>query len=310
MKLPPRRAASHGDHLTPLQEAALGYLEAGLHLLALTGKRPNPQFHADGWSWDDSFHGSPATEEEWEAIGAAFSERRGTTGIAILIPGGMLVADVDSDRAAALLLELGWEHGEDSIIARTKNGLHVWFVAPGEERNRWVGDGQQPDPTRTLLFKGLGGYVVAPPSLHFDASGAIDGTYEWVSPLVSEGRARFPDIIPEGVRTRFKLDDQYGEKPKGEQMAHFTMEAVEGVPWYRWPVTWHYATEGLERAIETAADGNQNNVIHWAAMTANEEGVPFDVAYERLMAAAQRGGHPRNRARDTIRGAYKRRGRG
>lgn len=297
--------------MTPLQEAALGYLEAGLRILALTAKRPNGQVHGESWSWDDSFHGQPETAEEIEAIVTAFSEARGTTGIAILIPPEFHVADVDSDRAAALLMELGWEHGEDSIIARTKNGLHVWFWSPGADRNRWVGDGQQPEPTRTLLFKGLGGYVVAPPSLHFDASGAIDGSYEWVTPLVSEGRAFMPDTIPDGVRRRFTLNDQMTDmKPEREQVAYFTMEPAEGTPWYRWPVTWHYATEGLERAIENAADGNQNNVIHWAAMTAHEEGVPFDVAYERLMAAALKGGHPRNRARDTIRGAYKRRGRG
>jgi hypothetical protein len=37
------------------------------------------------------------------------------------------------------------------------------------------------------------------------------------------------------------------------------------VPWWQWPKVWDVQTDGLEKAIENAADGNQNNVIHWAA---------------------------------------------
>lgn len=295
--------------MTPLQQAALDYVSAGLHILALTGKKPNGRVHGESWSWDDSFNGDPETPAEVEAVLAAFSEERGTTGIAILIPAGFYVADIDTDRAANLMLELGWkvEAGE-SIVAKTKNGLHVWFIAPGAEKNRWLGDGQQPDPTRTLLFKGLGGYVVAPPSLHFASDGTVDGAYEWVFPLVSpDALIYMPDILPEKVRERFAAEDQFLEgKPEKKSMTTFTQTYVEGEPWYLWPKTWTYGLEGLEKAIENAADGNQNNVIHWAAMTAMEEGVPLADAMTRLLAAAIKGGHPRSRARDTIKGAYKR----
>lgn len=84
------------------------------------------------------------------------------------------------------------------------------------------------------------------------------------------------------------------------------MTASSGVPWYRWDKVWDFNTVGLERAIESAPDGNQNSVIHWAACVCRDEGVPADVAMERLLAAAKRGNHPRKRAYDTIRGAYKR----
>lgn len=293
---------------TDIQVAALEYVGAGLRIIALTGKRPNGRVHGESWSWEDSFHGIPETEAEWEAIGMAFSESMGTTGIAILIPPDFLVADVDSDRAAQLLLDLGFERQNDSTpIAQTKNGLHVWFWWPGADRNRWLGDGQEPDPGRTLLFKGLGGYVVAPPSLHFDAAGVIDGTYSWVTPLVSGGAMFMPDVLPSLARERFTMEDQYvATKPDKEAMAHFNMEPVEGVPWYQWKPVWDYQTAGLEKAIETAAMHNQNNLIHWAAMTCLDEGVPYEIAYERLMAAALRGNHPKDRARATIRGAYKR----
>ena len=289
-----------------LADAAIDYLRAGLHLLALHGKKPNGRVHGEQWSYEDSFYGAP-TEDEEEMIRQAFSPGSNTTGIAILIPPDMLVADVDSDRAAQLLIDLGFETSEDTIVSKTKNGLHIWFWYPGADRNRWLGDGQEPDPGRTLLFKGLGGYVVAPPSLHLAADGSVDGTYEWVSPLTRDGALLMPDVLPDKAISRMKAEDQFAEtKPPKEAMTTFTMTPAEGVPWWQWEKVWDYQTAGLEKAIINAADGNQNNVIHWAAMTCREEGVPYEVAMTRLLDAAIKGGHPRTRARDTIRGAYKR----
>jgi hypothetical protein len=293
---------------TPLQDAAVEYVSAGLRILALTGKKPNARVHGESWSWEDSFWTADLlNSDERITIEQMFAEEKGTTGIAILIPPDFLVADVDSDRAAALLMELGFEAHPDTIVAQTKNGLHIWFWHPGADRNRWLGDGQQPDPGRTLLFKGLGGYVVAPPSLHFDRDGVVDGSYSWGTPLVVAGRIFMPDPIPQKIVDRFAAEDQFAAtQPAKEEMTTFHLVPEEGKPWWQWAKVWHYALEGLERAIETAADGNQNNMIHWAALTAREEGVPYEVAMERLLAAAERGNHPRNRARDTIRGAYKR----
>jgi len=300
--------------LSDLQTAAVEYAKAGLHILALTGKRPNGRVHGESWSWEDSFYGAPDNEAERDALWQAFSDQVGTTGIAILIPENFYVADVDSERAAELLLELGWLPQDDAVVAKTKNGLHIWFWCPGANKNRWLGDGEQPDPGRTLLFKGFGGYVVAPPSLHFDADGDEDGTYEWVFPLVSGGSLLYmPDVLPESVRVKFEAADQWaGLKavlPKPE-VTSFVVAYEEGKPWWLWPKTWSYGLEGLEKAIINAADGNQNNVIHWAAMTARDEGVPYEVSMTRLLAAAIQGGHPRSRARDTIKGAYKRAPRG
>ena len=298
--------------MTDLQTAAVEYATIGLHILALTGKRPNGRVHGESWSWEDSFYGAPDNEAERDALWQAFSDQVGTTGIAILIPENFYVADVDSERAAELLLELGWLPQDDSVVAKTKNGLHIWFWCPGANKNRWLGDGQQPDPGRTLLFKGLGGYVVAPPSLHFDAAGDEDGTYEWVMPLVSGGSVFMPDVLPEPARERFRREALWAEDRADRQtpITSFTLTPAEGVPWYLWEKTWSFGLEGLEKAIINAADGNQNNLIHWAAMTARDEGVPYEVSMTRLLAAAIQGGHPRTRARDTIRGAYKRAPRG
>jgi len=293
---------------TPLQQAARDYVSAGLHVLALVGKKPNGRVHGDNWSYEDSFHGTPAGDEVL-ALDASFSEDRGTTGIAILIPPGLYVADVDSDRAAQRLLDAGFVASDETVSAQTKNGIHVWFWYPDADRNRWLGDGrlEEFNDNRALLFKGFGGYVVAPPSLHFASDGKVDGSYSWIGPLVVGSMLQMPDILPSGAAQSFKASDQYEIiKPAKDQMASFTMQPADDVPWWQWERVWDYQTTGLERAIETASDGNQNNVIHWAAMTCREEGVPFEVAMERLMAAAERGNHPRNRARDSIRGAYKR----
>jgi hypothetical protein len=297
--------------------AALEYMRAGLHVLALHHKQPNGRVHGEHWSWDDSFWGDVTSPEEMAVLDRAFSHDVGTTGIAILIPEGLLVADVDTDRAAALLKGLGWQATEDSIVAQTKNGLHVWFVAPGADRNRWLGDGREPDPNRTLLFKGFGGYVAAPPSLHFSTDGVQDGQYVWLddSALVVGGIARWPDSLPVEAAKRFTVQDQMSAMKDGavgvrEQAASWEYVPVKGVPWHKWARVGTFNTVGLEQAIVNAADGNQNNCIHWAACVCRDEGVPFDVAMTRLLDAAIRGGHPKNRARDTIRSAYKRIARG
>jgi hypothetical protein len=290
-----------------LLQPALDYLAAGLHILALTGKKPNMRVHGEHWSWEDSFWGTPEGTQEAK-LTQAFSEKSGTTGIAILIPENFLVADVDTDAAASLLLELGFKASDETIAAQTKNGVHIWFWFPGASKNRWLGNAIE---RRILLFKGFGGYVVAPPSIHFDTFGNEDGSYGWITPLVVDGMAQFPDILPGEAGQRLLAEDQFDAiKPEREAMAHFTVAPADGVAWWLWEKHWNYNTEGLERAIETAADGNQNNLIHWAAMTCREEGIPLDTAMDRLMAAAKRGNHPLNRARDTIRGAYKRAPRG
>jgi len=291
---------------TILLDAALEYLAAGLHILALTEKRPNALVHGDSWSWEDSFWGTP-TGTDLAKLTASFTGR-GTTGIAILIPQGLYVADVDSERAANLLLECGFAADTDTIAAQTKNGIHVWLWDPEADRNRWLGDGVEPNPGRTLLFKGFGGYVVAPPSAHFDSNGQQDGTYAWIGPLVEDGHLVMPDILPAEARRRFHRQDVWDDiRAEGrEPVSHFTMEPVEGVSWWLWEKKWTYNIEGLKQAIICAPDGNQNNVIHWAACVCRDEGVPRALAMRELLEAARIGKHPINRAQDTIRGAYKR----
>jgi hypothetical protein len=276
--------------LTDLVEPAIEYLIRGHHLLALSQKRPHPRYHA-GWSWDESIHGVPENGDEAAALDRVFSDPT-VTGLAILIPQHVLVADVDTEEAAALFMELVGEMPE-TVTAKTTKGLHVWFAAPGATSNLWLGG-------RTLLFKGFGGYVAAPPSRHFDSNGVQDGVYTWLRPFDS-GIDFLPDRIAALIAAR---DAQKAIEPVWES----TSRQVMVVDWPKLYPAWDI--EGLCRAIREAPDGNQNNMIAWAAMQARDEGVPYEAAMPLLLQAALDGNHPRKRALTTIKGAFTRRRRG
>lgn len=286
--------------MNDLTVAALDYLRRGHHLLALHEKRPNPVYHAKpdddtpGWSWDRSIHGVPETPEEQAALAAVF-EDPSTTGVAILIPPHYLVADIDTEEAAALFTQLVEnppmtdDFRLETVTAKTPQGLHVWFYAPGADSNRWLGG-------RTLLFKGFGGYVAAPPSAHFGADGHQDGVYTWMRDFDTG-----MDDLPAGIEERMKFESALTslESPRTGQTGSFVV--------VNWPFLypgWHL--EGLCRAIREAPDGNQNNMIAWAAMQARDEGVPYSVAMPQLLQAALDGNHPRRRALATIKGAFTR----
>lgn len=273
--------------MSDLRTAASDYLRGGYHLLALRGKRPHPQYHKE-WSWENSIHGDP--DEGTVTLDSVFTEDPTVTGIAILIPEHVLVADIDTPEAAQLFREIVGDIPRNTAIARTTKGLHVWYVAPGAHGSRWLGD-------RALLFKGFGGYVAVEPSAHFtdDTLTEQDGTYTWASPL-ADGLSFLPDAFTE----RFAVLDRVAElrpKKSDEDMVRFEVDG------WNWHPT--YALDGLASAIETAKDGNQNNVIYWAACVARDGGVPYEVCMETLLAAALRGKHPRSRAISSIKGAYK-----
>lgn len=274
--------------------AAADYLRGGYHLLLLRGKRPHTKYHKE-WDWDNSIHGDPmkAGQSLWDALADPT-----VTGIAILIPEHVLVADIDTHEAAQLFRDLAGDIPRDTAIARTTKGLHVWYVAPGAKASRWLGD-------RSLLFKGFGGYVAVEPSAHFtdDTLTEQDGSYQWLSPL-TDGLA----FLPEGISAMFAAADEMQallpKRDHDDDMTRIELQLADG-KWTgeMWP-TWHM--DGLAHAVETAKDGNQNNMIHWAACVARDGGVPYEVCMDILLAAALKGNHPKARAVSTIRGAYKR----
>lgn len=276
--------------MSELLDASIEYLGMGFHLLPLHGKRPVAQH----WSWDDSVHGEVETDEDRAKLAEVFDDPY-VTGVAILIPQHVLVADIDTDEAADLFIEYAGGV-PNTRTAQTKNGLHLWFLAPGAESSIWLGD-------RVLLFKGFGGYVVAPPSRHFtdDTVTEQDGVYTWIG-----DDWRVIDWLPDGFERPMRAREVMSQHAPPPVIEPFPV--VVGLGDKRWRFELHWPIDGLCRAIEEAPDGNQNNMIAWAALTCAENGVPYDVAMTQLLEAALRGNHPRSRAVTTIRSAYRRKG--
>lgn len=62
---------------------------------------------------------------------------------------------------------------------------------------------------------------------------------------------------------------------------------------------------GLERSIRTAAEGNRNNALYWAARAACADGLSEEEAYERFVDAAREAGQAERDIRQTIRSGYR-----
>ncbi len=295
-----------------LSEAALDYVQRGFHVLALHHKRPNTKYH-EAWDWENSIHGAPVHGdhpmdgyvghydgcsgcEDLASLTAVFDDPT-TTGVALLIPLHMLAADVDSEEAATLFMALAGGLPE-TVAAKTVNGLHLWFVAPGAEQSYWLGK-------RALLFKGFGGYVAAPPSRHFTAAGEQDGVYTWLQDF-DTGMDFLPDAIWKMIQTSHTMDETAQAFKDAAKEDREWIEVVHDEAG-RLTLIRRIGIEGLVEAVVKAQAGNRNNMLAWASMTMQEEGVPFAKAYEVLMAAARTAGLQTDESRTTIKSAYRRR---
>lgn len=281
--------------MTELADAALDYTRRGYHVLALHHKRPNNKFH-ENWDYENSIHGTPADAAEEVELRAIFDDPS-TTGVAILIPQHMLAADIDTEDAARLYMALAGKLPE-TVTAKTVKGLHVWSWAPGADQSYWLGQ-------RTLLFKGFGGYVAAPPSRHFTQDGVEDGVYTWLEDFDTGF-----DSIPDAIWANIQVSHSAGEMSQA-----FRDDAKASREWIevqhddagKLVLIRRIGIEGVIAAVTNAKEGNRNNMLAWASMTCQEEGVPFDKAYELLMAAARSVGLQTDESRTTIKSAYRRR---
>ncbi len=163
---------------------------------------------------------------------------------------GFTVLDVDvhADGDGYLALErlrcLGLLRGAVRVVATPSGGLHLYFCGSEAASRRWVSD--------HIEVKGVGGYVIAPPS-HL----TIDG-----EPPAS-----------------------YLEKERREVGSELDVAELDKV------LTKTVATPGggissLVRVVDSAALGNRNNALHWATNRAIECGYPLDA----LVAAGRRSG--------------------
>jgi hypothetical protein len=186
---------------------------------------------------------------------------------------GLLVVDLDS-REALLAFNRLWTHHEQGDVSlsgapviRTPRGWHLYFNVPAGDyaiRNS-AGAG--------IDIRAAGGMVVAPGSVVGGSEyKVIDGDLEHLPPLP--------------VWLRVMLTPSLGAP----------VNYVTNVPdWYA-----ELQVETWTRRIVAAPEGQQNKTINKAAYALHRQGVSADVIRSELLAAAEAGNHPADRARPTI----------
>jgi len=259
-----------------LTTAAAEYLSAGFSIIALSGKQPNAAIHPHGLR--QPLVGQPETSEDLALLEQVFLHRD-TTGVGIVIQYPYAVVDIDGeDGAQQFAGVIGGTTFNETPVARTARGLHVWFGFLTREPQRTVKLGPKLD------LKGVGGYVAAPPSVH--PSGFV---YEWLVPIAPGGVLNPPTLAPDGLAA--VLRDQ------ANTLGEYRQLRPAGQP---------ASLAALVRHVRHLEEGNRNNGLHWAASAAADDGFPREEAEPQLIEAAVLAGLDRQEAMVTIRSAYRR----
>jgi hypothetical protein len=247
-----------------LLTAAHDYIYRGLRVIALTGKLPNGLVHPH-WK-EDCF--TSTSESDWDRLYTAFTHKD-TTGIGILTGPVYYVVDIDGPEGAAQWTDDFQQDIPDRWVASTGRGLHLWFASYEQWGTVKLGP--------KLDFKGVGGYVAAPPSLH--PSGR---QYTWLlEPTDDEPPMEMPDSLARVLRERRDLMEQ---AKIGKAMRKPTPKdkRLPGV------IYADVNYDGPINAVAEAPEGNRNAVLYWAAMTLIEDGAPkeeLDRLYETALKA-------------------------
>jgi hypothetical protein len=264
---------------TELIDAAHEYLNMGLHVIALTGKLPNGRIHPH-WK-DDCF--TTTDEAHWDRLYDGFAHPD-TTGIGILTGPAYYVVDIDGEEGAVAWKALvGDDYMPDRWTAKTGRGLHLWFAHHESWGTVKLGE--------KLDFKGAGGYVAAPPSLHPDGH-----TYTWLLPPTLEmPPLELPPAL-EAVLYRRRVELEALKVTK-QGLRHMAPSSFHDGRLY--PIG---TFGGVIERVLNEPEGNRNAVLYWAARTISEEGGD-DEDLEALLDAAIRSGLARYEARRTIQSA-------
>jgi hypothetical protein len=179
--------------------------------------------------------------------------------------------------------------GNESLTRLRLAGLTVgvWAAATTPSGGRHIlftpsGDGNHSDGATGLDFRGLGGYIVGPPSHTIEIlkpNGEIDqheGTYQWE---FADPRAR-----DRPFNWSAAMEHLHGPKPRPE---HRTEPSGD--------------IGGLVGFLANAQPGERNNSLFWAANRAAEKGLPTD----ELLATAVSVGLGEREAARTIQSARK-----
>lgn len=264
-----------------LADAAMQYMDIGLSVIALSGKRPNTAVHRH---WDqDCLNPSADGIVVWTAF-----THRATTGVGIVIPYPYLVVDIDGEDGARAWMR-DYAELPDRWVAKTGRGLHLWYSCAEPTGNGRLADG--------LDLKGQGGYVAAPPSQHPDGH-----RYAWLA----EPSLLYPPMEAPAPLERwitFRNADRARADVAKQMFPRVRHAALEDGILYA-----TYGWESLIDGMKNAPEGNRNNYLHWAAATMAEEFATED-DLQCLYDAAIAAGLTRLETRRTIQSAMKAAGR-
>jgi Bifunctional DNA primase/polymerase, N-terminal len=194
--------------------------------------------------------------------------------IAVAIPAGMFVIDLDGEAACDNWLALGGKHGAPppTLTVITGRGKHLYFRSSVEVRNSTgrIGPG--------IDTRGPGGYTIAPPSVH--SSGAV-----------------------------YLLDRRCLEVAEAPRwLVDMALPEVEVPPPRQAPlvVDRHHkaAIDGILLRLMRARAGERNALTFWAACKFRDRGVPCRAAIGLIAAAASHVGLPPRETERTVRSAF------
>ena len=152
-------SALRGDLQGAMLAAALELAGAGIGVFPCKARGKAPL----------TTHGLRDATTDPAKVGAFFTNLPGAN-LAAAIPAALVVVDLDAEDAAARLAAEGRDLPA-TLTAATAKGRHLWYALPDRVASRnAVGIAPGVD------LRGLGGYVVAPPSIH--PTGAV---YRWAT---------------------------------------------------------------------------------------------------------------------------------
>jgi len=263
----------------PLGEAAAAYAAAGLAVFpcAPGAKRPltrhgyldatlDPEQVRVWWRrWPTANIGLPTGRTDSQAAGDA---------------GGFDVLDIDVHPggsgfpALARARRAGLVGGWACLVRTPSGGLHLYYPASGEH-----GQESWSLPALHVDFRGVGGYVIAPPSRVVNARGRQRGYT-----LIATGRNPHP-LDASALRHLLA--------PPAHQSAQFGRGVVLG------------SSARLGAWLAGQPEGNRNRALFWVGCRAAEAGITEDDARCILGSAAARTGLDEGEITATLASAYR-----
>ena len=267
-------------HATLIVEAAIAYARAGWPVFPLHGKKPFEYILPGQRS-----HGYKDATTDEEMLRAYWTYHKGATiGLATGEVAGIIVLDVDPPAGYYSLKKLQNMYGPLPDTRRTSTGnkgLHFFFEYPGDGHVYKNAVGL--NDLEGVDIRATGGYVVLPPSKLY---GRLP--YTWANPKTPI--APLPDWLRDMI-----LVGQ-GQRETIPQTLRFALS-----PHGRW----------LSRALQTAREGNRNEVGFWLACQLRDDQIPESQARSIILtyanlAPAGREQYSSKEAIASVRSAYSR----